>query len=963
MAVTTQQLIGRDHELERLRATLDAVRGGEPRVLAVSGEPGIGKSAVLRALRDLARASSDLDIVLAGRAAEFEEDLPFGLLVEALDEHLDGLDRTRLRGMESIADLAPIFPALHDLAPAGAPLAAERFRAHRAVRELLERLAATRPVVLVLDDLHWADPASLEVLTALLRRPPAARVLLALGFRPGRLPAKLVETLGLAERDELLERLELAPLGREDAERLLEPIVAAPLRDGVYRESGGNPFYLEQLVRAPRRHVPSGPSDVPQPIAEALAGELADLDEPTRRLLEAAAVAGEPFEPDVAAAAAETSEPAALAALDELAALGLIRPTEVPRRFQFRHPLVRRAVYVGAGSGWRLGAHARVAAALARRGAPATARAHHVEYSARPGDEAAIATLHEAGTALAARAPATAARWFRAALRLLPAEDERRGAMLRELAAAEGDAGRLDACRETLLEALAHAIDPDERLGLTVECAAVEHWLGRPGDARRRLAAALADRPADEPALQLELAFNSLYGSDLERTVALAREALTAAQAAASPEVTVGAGGLLALALAASGQAEEAGRERAQAIGVLDGLGPQASARRAEALWYLAWSATFLDQYEEGLALSRRGLEHSRATGSGRLVVPLLLAQVFPLEMLGRLEEAVEVSAEAVEAARLSGIDHHLFWAQWEHGVALLFSGRHREAQQILEESLAVSADLEPNALWASEPKWALGVCLVEIGQAERGWHLALEGVGGIGMTQVVLAERCIFYESFADAALHLGDLVEARRFAEAAMADAAQIRRPLAQVLAGRAMAAVLLAEGDGAGAAAHARAAVAAAEATDAWFEGERARVVLGRALAVAGDRDAAIAELRLAAERLEEQGAAVHRDLAARELRRLGHRAGLSAPRRATAPAPVDAAVPEALAELSAREREVAELAAAGRSNQQIADALALSRKTVETHLRAVFRKLGVASRVELAGLVARAGAEQR
>ena len=107
-------------------------------------------------------------------------------------------------------------------------------------------------------------------------------------------------------------------------------------------------------------------------------------------------------------------------AVDELLRLDLVRTTDVPRRFRFRHPLVRRAVYEATPGGWRLGAHERCADALAARGATAAARAHHVERSAREGDLEAVAVLREAGEAAARLAPASAARWFGGALRLLP---------------------------------------------------------------------------------------------------------------------------------------------------------------------------------------------------------------------------------------------------------------------------------------------------------------------------------------------------------------------------------------------------------------------------------------------------------------------------------------------------------------------------------------------------------------
>ena len=136
---------------------------------------------------------------------------------------------------------------------------------------------------------------------------------------------------------------------------------------------------------------------MPPAVVAALTGELGLLSTPTRTLLGGAAVAGDPFEPELAAVAAGVSEESAVLALDELLTLELVRPTDVPRRFRFRHPLVRRAVYETAPGGWLLGAHERCATALggARRFGP-PARAHHVEHAARHGDAAALAVLLEA---------------------------------------------------------------------------------------------------------------------------------------------------------------------------------------------------------------------------------------------------------------------------------------------------------------------------------------------------------------------------------------------------------------------------------------------------------------------------------------------------------------------------------------------------------------------------------------
>ena len=250
--------------------------------------------------------------------------------------------------------------------------------------------------MLVLDDLQWSDGASIELIAALVRRQPEAPVLLALAFRPGQAP----EGLSAALAQPAVSRLGLGQLTQAEAGELLagadERVVAA-----IYSHAGGNPFYLEQLGRAGADvSLPGGPApqaEVPQAVVAAIASELESLSPRSRAFLDAAAVAGEPFEPDLAAAIAELSDDEGLSALDDLLALDLVRPTDVPRRFGFRHPLVRRSVYESTRGGWRLAAHARAADALAARGADAAERAHHVEQSAGQGDQQAIEVLLEAG--------------------------------------------------------------------------------------------------------------------------------------------------------------------------------------------------------------------------------------------------------------------------------------------------------------------------------------------------------------------------------------------------------------------------------------------------------------------------------------------------------------------------------------------------------------------------------------
>ena len=197
------RLVGRTSELAALDEALTELERGRPSAVELVGPAGIGKTRLLAELG--ARADGRGHLVLSGSASELEQDLPFWVFVDALDEYVGGIEPRRLERMDDAvrAELGQIFPALSSPGPRS-PGLHERYRSQRAVRELLERLAATQPLVLVLDDFHWADSASVDLAVALLRRPPAARVLLALGARPRQLAGGLASALERAHRDRTL---------------------------------------------------------------------------------------------------------------------------------------------------------------------------------------------------------------------------------------------------------------------------------------------------------------------------------------------------------------------------------------------------------------------------------------------------------------------------------------------------------------------------------------------------------------------------------------------------------------------------------------------------------------------------------------------------------------------------------------------------------------------------------------
>src|SRR3954454_6181021 len=307
MALVTEHLVGRAAELGTLEGAVEGLKREGPAATLLVGEPGIGKTRLLAELAVHADARGHL--VLSGSASELEADLPFWVFVDALDEFVAGLEPRRLSSLdgEVRAELELMLPSVpRQEAASGPALQDERYRTHRAVREQLECIAASVPLVLVLDDVHWADLASIDLLGALLRMPPAAPVLLALAARPRQLPARLAGALERARRAGRLTGVELGALRREEAGELLGDAVGGALADTLYGLSGGNPFYLEQLARSASRTDDGAPParsgtmagiDVPPAVAASVTGELALLSPVSRRLLEGAAVAGDPVDP------------------------------------------------------------------------------------------------------------------------------------------------------------------------------------------------------------------------------------------------------------------------------------------------------------------------------------------------------------------------------------------------------------------------------------------------------------------------------------------------------------------------------------------------------------------------------------------------------------------------------------------------------------------------------------------
>jgi ATP/maltotriose-dependent transcriptional regulator MalT len=966
MVLSTEHLVGRAQELASLEQALGDLAPGRPGAIELVGEAGIGKTRLLTELTRLADARGH--VVLSGSASELEQDLPFSVFVDALDEYVEGLEPRRLAALDDDvqAELAYVLPSLSALADGRqVALQHERYRSHRAVRALLEHLVETSALVLVLDDVHWADSASVELLGALLRRPPAAAVLVALAHRPRQTPERLAGALERAHRAAALTRVELGALTPVEVRELLGDTVGVTGASALYEESGGNPFYLLQLARSRERvpdssHAPDiSPTGigVPSAVAAALSEELALLSDGARRVIEGAAVAGDPFEPELAAAAADTSEAAAMVAVDELLQMDLVRTTDVPRRFRFRHPLVRRAVYDTAAGGWRLGAHERCAEVLAARGAPATVRAHHVERSARDGDLGAVAVLREAGEEAARLAPESAARWFGAALRLLPqaAPVQDRVSLLLARAGALSAAGHFSASHEAVLEAV--AIVPERstalRTTVTTACAGVERQLGRYEHAHARLVRALGDLQGsasiESVELLIELTLNEFYRSRYEEMCRWAERAEGEAKMLGDPALLAVALAMPALAYAMTGSTETARSRRAEAAAFVDELSDEELSLRPDAASWLAAAELYLDLYADADVHASRAFGLSRATGRGDPLFRLyaILPRIWYVR--GKLSEAADLLDGAIEAGRLLGSPPALAGNLFNRSVVAVAAGHLDVALETGEEAVELARQLDEGFVMAWAAVRLAGV-LLETGEPDRAVELLLGHAGGKELTRIPGSWRASCFELLTRCWLALDRPSEAERAAVRCDAIARDAGLQLPTVWASRAVAAVALHCADAAGASEGALASAVAAEKVGAPVEAALSRTLAGRALAEAGQRDLAIAELERAATELDACGALRYRDEAERELGKLGHRV-----HRRTRPGKLDGAGLELLTE---RELQVTRLAVEGKTNPQIAAELFLSKKTVETHLRNIFRKMGVSSRVALVRAVERA-----
>ena len=891
-------LRGRERETGILAEALQRARAGAGAALVVRGDAGVGKTSLLEWA--LERANGFRALRTTG--AEFEMELPFAGLHALCAPLLDGRERLPPPQREALE-------AAFGLRSGGSP---DPLRAGMAVLTLLSDAADDGPVICVVDDAQWLDRASAQALAFAARRIASDPVAMLFGVREPMVRSELVAlpTLpveGLSDSD--ARELFLSVLHARLDEQVIEQIVA---------EARGNPLALRELALG------AGPGQLAGGFAVSLSerpadnlfhGRLRDLPPDTRLLLLLAAA--EPLgDPSLLWRGAEELGLAPVAAAPAEEA-GLL---EVGSRVRFHHPLVRSAVYRPASSEDRRQVHAALAA-VTDEGADPDRRAWHRAQAAVGADEdVAAELLRSAERARARGGMAAAAAFLARAVELTPDHDRR---LDRALIAAEARlyAGEPDAARELLQGADPDSLDP-------FRAAQVERLRGQ--------IAFNVQRGMDAPPL-LRRAAQHLNGFDVRMARDAHLDALSAAIAVASSNEEMTAAAAVALAAPPSPDPPQLADLH------LDGLALDLSGER-----------------RQGTALLREALDRSPAELPGSLpqVITIVCLELWDLEAY------VSILSRQIDIARASGALATLPQTLGPLAAALLLKGRVRAAEAMLDEAEELAAATGMPTVY---PRVHLAALRGSAPEARKLFDAVVADATARGETML------ISYTRYAEAMLHngLGDYtaalaagqeptawaplawgLAARELVEAAVhagergvaEEAFGVLRERTQAagtdwgLGVEASSAALLAEG--ADAEALHRTAIEHLEHGDVGTELARARLLYGEWLRREGRRLDARKQLRAAYERFSAMGAEGFAERALRELRATGERA-----RRRS---------PETVDELTPQELHIARLVGAGATSKEVAAVLFLSPRTIDAHLRNIFRKLDITSRRQLRGL---------
>jgi class 3 adenylate cyclase len=689
--------VGREQEIDELRRTVDEARAGQGRLVLLAGEPGIGKTRIASELGTYARLRGFQ--VLWGRCHETGGAPAYWPWVQIIRAYLHDRDAQHVRSAmgTGAADIAQVVSEVRERLPdLPQPPALEpeqaRFRLFDSITAFLRTAAAAQPLVLVLDDIHWADQPSLLLLQFLAREMQAARLLVIGTYRDvevGRGHA-LFQTLGDLTREPATRRVPLRGLAEHDVGRYVEMTAGlTPPRDlvhTVHAETEGNPFFVGEVVRllvtegrlGTRSRGAGWKLAVPQSVREVIARRLDRLSPTCNRVLTVGSVIGREFGTDVLEAASGLAHDRLLEALDEATAARVVtRVADAVGRYRFSHALVREALYADVTRGERVGLHRQIGEALetlhrARPDRHLPELAYHFTQAAEDGRDAdkAIEYARRAGDrALAQLAYEEGARHYQAALDLLsahrPDDDGARGELLLGLGEARRRIGEIDGAKDAIREA---------------------------AETARRLGAA-------EPLARAALAYGGpgfVFGLSDPVEVALLEEAL-AALGTAESALRARVGARLAMELYPTGALERVYALSEEAVAMARGTGDAATLAHAlHSRHAVLWGPRHLD---ERLAIAAEIVRLAEAAGDKEQLARGRHFRVVDLLETGDVRAAyreMEAHARLADELRQPLYEWHQVMYR---AMRALLEGRTEEGERLANEALMIGQRASPDAL------------------------------------------------------------------------------------------------------------------------------------------------------------------------------------------------------------------------------------------------------------------------
>jgi DNA-binding CsgD family transcriptional regulator/tetratricopeptide (TPR) repeat protein len=987
--------VGRRQEIATLVALMRRAGEGEPGFAVVVGEAGIGKT---RLVSELAGHAAEAGFtVLVGHCAELgAEGLPLAPLIDALR----ALARTMAPG--DLADvlgparrgLGRLLPELDpDVAGAGG-LAADAFaqaptdgirlgQLLELLLAVLARITARQPLMLVIEDLHWADQSTRELVAFLVRSLRGIPVLLLVTYRSDELTRKhpLRQLIASWERLRMVTRVELHRFSRDEVNAQLGGIFAfdpaGDVVDLILDRSGGNAYLVEELAGLVRAG--GGSADLPPPLRDVLLSRVDSLSEGAQRLVRAAAVAGRSVSDGLLAEISGVAGAEFYGGLREAVESHLLVVDHTGRGYAFRHALTRDAVYEDLLPGERVALHVAYGNALSREPALASddaavpaALAHHW-YAALDLPRALPASIAAARHALTSFAAAEAQMHLERALEIwprVPDAEQQAGMDQAQVASLAGEAaywaGHIDRSLALLDQALAllpaHG-DAIRRALLLEHRARALRESGRETEAIVFLEQALALLPADQVTREHAILLSSLAASVLRTSDVVTAERLAAravqvaCQAGAAQQE---ADACISLGLARcylSAGAEGLDDLRAGLAQAVE-TGFPAIALRGYV--NLSDALGFVGRHDEATHVAREGIALADRVGMSRTLGTFLVGNLgHSLVSMGRWDEAERLAAQAFNAMPEGVFGIGVLVCRAELAA---MRGRYQEAD----------ANLRAARRWLSHgtgDQYTLPVryigALVAVGQGDLGLarRLATEKLVADGSP---LAARFLWPLLWMTARVEADEAILIRDQLEEIPASSSARWDELAGLARGlavqnpawggyRALVRAELSRAEGKHDVAAWSAAADVWRAVGAPYPLAYSLLRLAEAAAVTGDRQRASVSVSQAHAVASEVGAAPLADEAAA----LARRARLRLPEpdeQAPVAPPVD---PLARFGLTEREREVVALVAAGRTNAQIAKALFISPRTAGVHVTNILRKLGVSGRVEAAAVAERAG----